>query len=308
MIQYLTHDQIDRRRWDACVSHALNGNVYAWSWYLDIVHPQWEALVEMNEDNYLTIMPLTGKKKCFVSYLCQPFFVQQLGVFSTEPLPSEKVEAFLQAIPQKFALVEIRLNEGNLLPTERKGVLYHRNSLLDLQNDYDNLSSQYHENTRRNLKKSLKSDLRLVKQVPLRQVIELFRADRGASVTHWKDGEYARLERLAERAITSSNAFVYGVQIADNKSIVCGALFMVSHQRVTFLFSGNSVEGKEVQAMTFLLDQVIREYCGRPYTFDFEGSDDDNLARYYLGFGAKAQKYPSFQRYMSKILYFCTKL
>ena len=61
MINYLTNEQIDKSRWDDCVAHAVNGNVYAFSWYLDIVHLGWEALVEMIDGNYVTIMPITKK-------------------------------------------------------------------------------------------------------------------------------------------------------------------------------------------------------------------------------------------------------
>ncbi len=60
MINYLKHDQIDQQRWDDCIAHAPNGLVYAWSWYLDIVHPGWEALVEIVDDKYLSVMPLTS--------------------------------------------------------------------------------------------------------------------------------------------------------------------------------------------------------------------------------------------------------
>lgn len=292
MIQYLTHDQIDKNRWDACVNQSVNGNVYAWSWYLDIVHPGWDALVEVIEGNYLTIMPITKKKKYGISYLCQPFFVQQLGVFSLEPVTPGKTMAFLQAIPRRYRLVEIRLNEQNNLPNSSKGVEWHRNHLLDLNNSYDSLLSQYHENTRRNLKKSLNHGLQLVKSVSVQNVIDLFRANRGASVKHWGDEEYARLVRLTDTAISSSNAFVYGAQKADNDEIICGALFTKSHHRITFLFSGNNMEGRSAQAMTFLIDQVIQEYAGQPFVFDFEGSDDAQLARYYHGFGAKDVTYP----------------
>lgn len=292
MIQYLSHDHIDKNRWDACVDQAVNGNVYAWSWYLDIVHPEWDALVEIVDDNYLSIMPITKKKKFGIHYLCQPFFVQQLGIFSVEPISAEKTMSFLQAIPSRYRLVEIRLNEQNDLPEDVKGIERHRNSLLDLNKNYDLLSSQYHENTRRNLKKAFNSGLHLVKGVPMQKVIDLFRANRGASVKHWGDEEYARLERLVDVAVASSNAFVYCVQNSDNKDIICGALFMKSHHRITFLFSGNNTEGRDSQAMTFLMDQVIQEYAGQPFVFDFEGSDDDQLARYYHGFGSIEVSYP----------------
>ena len=294
MISYLAHEHIDKTLWDECIAHALNGNVYAWSWYLDIVHPKWKALVEVKDDKYLTVMPITNKKKYGISYLCQPFFTQQLGVFSTQILTQEHVVEFLNAIPSKYRLVEIRLNEGNPLGQDQKGVHFHRNHLLDLNRDYHTLFSQYHENTKRNLKKSLKYNLEVVKGVSLDPIIKLFRANRGASVTHWGDEEYARLARLTEQAVTSSYAFIYYVKKSDNKEIICGALFLFSHQRITFLFSGNSSQGMENQAMTFLIDHVIREYAGQPFIFDFEGSDDENLARFYQGFGSNPVTYPDF--------------
>ena len=296
MITYLEHDRIDKKRWDECIEHALNGQVYAWSWYLDIVHPGWEALVEVEGDKYLSVMPITCKRKYLIHYLCQPFFVQQLGVFSLHKLTPDDVTSFLQAIPKKYRLVEIRLNEGNPLPDGFKGKEIHRNHLLDLNHDYDLLLSNYHENTSRNLKRSLKYGLSLVPMNDLQTVIRLFREHRGASVSHWGDPEYACLERLATQAISSSNAFIYGVKHPDYNDVICGALFLVSHQRITFLFSGNSEVGKDCSAMTFLIDRVIAEYAARPLTLDFEGSDDPNLARFYQGFGSSMVVYPGYHR------------
>jgi hypothetical protein len=91
VIQYLTHNQIDKKKWDATIAEC--GNIYAFSWYLDIVHPHWEALVE---GDYQVVMPITGGKKFGINYLFQPYFVQQLGVFSKQPLTQEKTESFLR--------------------------------------------------------------------------------------------------------------------------------------------------------------------------------------------------------------------
>lgn len=294
MINYLTNEQIDKSRWDDCVAHAVNGNVYAFSWYLDIVHPGWEALVEMIDGNYVTIMPITKKKKYLINYLCQPFFVQQLGVFSRQPITEETTVAFLKSIPRKYRLVEIRLNENNPLPKDAKGVEWHRNHLLDLNKEYSLLSNDYHENTKRNLKKSLNFGLTLVCDADIQEIIGLFRENRGASIAHWGVAEYARLSHLTESAKASGNAFVYGVKSLNDNEIICGALFMKSHNRITFLFSGNNALGKESQAMTFLIDHVVREYAGQPLVLDFEGSDDENLARFYHGFGAEPIMYPGF--------------
>jgi len=296
MISYLTYDRIDKNLWDDCIAHAVNGLVYAWSWYLDIVHPGWEALVEMEDGKYMSVMPMTRKRKYLVDYLCQPFFVQQLGVFSRIAITPETTAAFLEAIPKKFRLVEIRLNEQNPLPDLYKGIAYHQNHLLDLHNDYKSLSSNYHENTSRNLKKAFKYNLELVALENALPVIRLFREDRGASIHHWGDAEYDRFEQLTRKAISLSNAFVVGVKQADNDCIICGAVFFASHHRITFLFSGNSALGKSCQAMSFLIDQVIARYAGQDCILDFEGSDDPNLARFYLGFGSSPVVYPSYER------------
>ena len=46
--------------------------------------------------------------------------------------------------------------------------------------------------------------------------------------------------------------------------------------------------------MTFMIDKVIQSFSGQQVMLDFEGSDDDNLARFYLGFGGMEVKYPSY--------------
>ena len=83
MIQHLKHDQIDKWKWDETIKHSFNGTIYAYSWYLDIVCPGWEALIK-NDHEY--VMPLTAGKKYGVDYIYPPFFSQQLGIFSNSKL------------------------------------------------------------------------------------------------------------------------------------------------------------------------------------------------------------------------------
>ena len=289
MIRFLRHNEIDMAQWDDMMSQC--GNIYAFSWYLDMVHPGWSALVE---DDYVAVMPLTGGRKFGVDYLFQPFFVQQLGVFSLQTVTQETLENFLEAIPEKFRFAEIRLNEGNCFVDEKQGVEYHRNTILDLNKDYVALRADYHTNTKRNLVKAEGNALRIVSDVAPEQVISLFRNDRGANLSKWGDREYDVLQRVANEALMQGKAFVVGVSDADDEMLLSAAIFMRTDNRITFLFSGNSTQGKEKQAMTFMLDQVIRQYAGGSMVFDFEGSDNEQLARFYLGFGGNEVRYPSY--------------
>lgn len=289
MIQYLQHHQIDKAKWDATMAKC--GNIYAYSWYLDVVHPDWKALVE---DDYQAVMPLTGGKKFGVQYLYQPYFVQQLGIFSKQSLSPEKMTEFLNAIPKKFRFCEIRMNEGNVFEENIQGVDYHRNALLDLNRSYEEIHANYHQNTKRNLAKAEANNLQIINSVIPFHVVALFRDNRGALLDKWGDAEYKVMTRLATVAQKRDHAFIFGVTEKGVGELLSAAIFMKANNRITFLFSGLKQEGKDKQAMTYLLDYVIQKYANQPLVFDFEGSDDDNLARFYLGFGGEEVKYPSY--------------
>jgi hypothetical protein len=288
MIRYLKHDEIDKNKWDLCIRDSFNGNIYAWSWYLDIVHQNWEALVE---DEYERVFPLTGNIRFGLSYLFQPFFAQQLGIYSRSILNTNIISSFLNAIPSHFRLVEIRLNTHNKVDAELFDVHQHLNHELDLINTYDRIYRKYSTNTKRNLKKAVEANLTLMKNIGPEEIISLFRQNRGRTISHWNNLEYNRLVKLVYAAIYRSQAMVYGAYNINNE-LCAGAIFVKSHGKIVFLFSGTNQSGRETHALSFLIDSAIKEFSPGHFVFDFEGSDNPNLARYYKGFGSKETTYP----------------
>ena len=148
-IQYLKHNQIDISKWDECISRSKNRLVYAQSWYLDLVCSDWDALVA---DNYKAVMPLTHGLKYGINYLYQPFFSQQLGVFSTSEPNKQMLEAFIKAIPAKFRFIDINLNKANNFNLEGFQIRKNINIELKLNKPYDEITSGYSNNTKRNIK------------------------------------------------------------------------------------------------------------------------------------------------------------
>ena len=288
MIRYLTHNQIDKQRWDDCIRQSPDGLVYAWSWYLDVVHPVWEALVE---NDYEAVMPLTGNRKFGVNYLFQPFFTQKFGVFGKKEVTEEQIEEFLAAIPEKFKFAEIKIGGTCINGINGfKAAAAHRNIELDLTPDYSVLAANYHSNTKRDLARAKKQGLTIVEDAQPSVIIELFRKNRGQSVKHWGDKDYNRLLSLVETAKKHDSCFVLGVKNTDNQ-IVAGAFFMTSHNKIVFLFSGSDESNKENHGLAFLLNRVIEKYSGTNKILDFEGSDNDGLARFYKGFGGEEKYY-----------------
>lgn len=267
--------------------NSINSLPYAFSWYLDIVHDDWEALVE---DDYLRVMPLTVSKKYGITYFFQPFFVQQLGVFSREALSSEITMKFLNAIPYNIKVTDFNLNHFNTIQSGDIPCIENTNYLLDLISDYEKLYASYSTNTKRNLKKANKSNLTLIKGVKPENIVQLFRENKGQELDKWKDAHYRRLTRLIYTSMYKGVGTSYGVY-SENNQLASAAFFLKTSGRLIFLFSGNSKLGMETQSMTYLIDAVIRENSPGMKTLDFEGSNIPGVARFYSGFGAYKSTY-----------------
>lgn len=283
MVQYVLHGNIDRKKWDECIARSFNGIAYAYSWYLDIVSPNWDALIK---DDYKSVMPLTWRKKYGIKYLYQPFFTQQLGVFSVEKSDTYLVKNFLEAIPKQFQFIEINLNTFNLSEFSDIPVKANLTHELDLIESYEIIAKNYSENLKRNLKKAANNKLKMNFVNQPEAVIKLFKQNRGVTISNLKEADYKTLSVLMEQAIKRGKGQIIHV-LNEANDLCAGAFFIESNNKVVFLFSGLSEEGKKLTAMPFLIDSFIRENAGKNITLDFEGSNDANLARFYKSFGSK---------------------
>lgn len=274
-------------KWDHCIAGSINKTIYAHSWYLDLVSPGWEALIE---ENYESVFPLTKRKRLGINYLCQPPFAQQLGIFSKGLLTTEKTDLFLDKIPGEYRLVEICLNSMN--KTIHEDLVQNRaNILLDLIPAYPQIRAHYTENLRRNLHKAGKSGLKISNDADHKNIIKLFSRNKGKEIKNIGHKELYILSLLFEECRRYECAFSTGVTTAEGE-MIAGALFLQMHDRLIFLFSATTDEARKTGAMSFLIDNVIQKNSGTQTILDFEGSVDPNLARFYRSFGSVKSSYP----------------
>ena len=287
MIRYLRNTDIDLQKWDRCIDRSFNRIIYAYSAYLNRVSEGWEALVE---DDYQSVFPLTLAKKGGISYLRQPPFCQQLGIFSPELLKTSKINEFIEAIPSHFSLVEINLNKFNPVEPADSRFRKMRNYELDLIQPYSKIKAAYSSNHLRNIHKAQSSGLCIQKHSKPEIVVELFRKYKGSEKAYYNESQYKTLLRLVYELIHKGEAMVFTVQNSMNETIA-GGIFLLSDNRIIFLFSGRKSPVVETGVMHLLLDYVIQYFCEKPLVFDFEGSNHPGLARFYAGFGAKENHY-----------------
>ncbi len=291
-IRYLKHGQIDRRRWDHCVAESVNGNVYAWSWYLDCVCDQWDALVQ---EDYESVFPLPWRKKFTIPYVCQPPFTQQLGLFSRGQTGRELTDAFLDALPAHFRLTEIQLNAYNKPSHPSYTIRMRPNLVMDLIAPYETICLGYSQNLKRNLRKAAGSVRIITEDVKPGMLITLFRENRGRDLQTLKEKDYERLEMIITEGGRRGCIHMLGSE-SGSGGLNAGVIFAESHGRLVLLFSAGGPEARQQAAMPALIDHMIRKHAGNDLILDFEGSEDPGLAQFYGSFGAVVSPYPFIRR------------
>lgn len=291
--QYLSHHQINFLLWDQCIDNAMNSMPYAYSWYLNTVAPNaWDALVL---GDYVAVMPLPKLIKWgIIPYLYQPYWVQQLGIFSTFALSDNLINDFLRKIPAEFKHINIYLNEGNSFGIKQAHttVLARTNYLLSLHKPYETLHAAYNQNTRRNLRKAQQSNLYVEFDVSASMLVQNYRKNVGGRQTMLKAEHYEQMENLIREAQKRQMALTTRV-IDANGRLHAAAFFMLTPRRIINLLPASTALGKQSGAMFLLLDMVIKQHAQIPLLFDCEGSMTPSVAQFYAGFGCKPVIYPN---------------
>lgn len=286
LIKYLTHQQIDKAKWDECIEHSLNTLIYGYSWYLDEAAPNWDALVL---DDYEAVFPLTHAKKYLINYLYQPFFTQQLGLFYKNLLGAEHLEDFIKAISKKFRFIDIALNEANHFEVENTFLNKKKNYVLDLEKPYSKTTKKFTDHTSRNIKKSKKVVNKIVEQ-NFDDVIKLYIKNKSEQTLKVTAKDYKRFSKILNAIQKNEILNCVGV-INEKNEIIASAIFAVCNNRITYLMGVSTKEGREKRAMYFLFDHIIEQFSEQSFLLDFEGSDIPGVANFFKGFGAIKQSY-----------------
>ena len=287
MIQHVTHLGINKRKWDAVIKNAVNPIPYALSWYLDAVSPDWDALI-LND--YEAVMPLTQNKKARIKYLYQPFFTQQLGVFSKEKFGQDLVIRFLQSIPEEFKFIDIYLNHANALQHHGKAISNRTTYTLPLHKSAEEIQRGFHTNVKRSLSKAAKTGLVISVDKDAGAMMKFFRHHHGKQVPELKPVNYKTMQQMMEAAVQRKAGLCWWAVGAEQNRL--SAVFTLQAAgRVIALVSANDEKARNVGAMTFLLNHIITHFAGQDLIFDFEGSNIPGIAKFNASFGAKPETY-----------------
>ncbi len=283
-IYYRTHAQIDKQKWDSCIDDAHNGLLYSYSFYLDAMSKNWSGLIM---DNYDAVMPLTSNKKFGISYLHQPFFTQQLGIFGNLSFTEDITDAFVKKAVELFPFAEINLNYANEC---KKTIAKKSNCILSLNNSFAEIEKNFKKDLIQNIKKANKNNLIYTATQDIETAITSYKKNYFKKI-HIPQKAYYNFSLLCGSLLKKKQLLVRKI-ISPNGQLLAIAIFLKDKKRIYNIMSTTFNEGRKAEANHFLLYNLIKEFCGQNLILDFEGSEIPSINFFYKKFGAIEQPYP----------------
>ncbi len=309
-ICYVSHNFINKDKWNLCISAGKPHLAYAHSNYLDVVcNGKWDALIY---GDYEAVFPLPIKKKWGLQYIVQPPFCQQLGAFGNDEHIG--TQAFIKRIPWRFIRVRLQLNpyfaikdkpsgvDGNAIfnppkPNRmfllscikqflQRGVLQQKdNFILPLW-----LVKPFNKDAQKNIKALESMEIRYTKNtIAYHEVIQTYRSAWGHLNPDISQKTYDIFALACQK--TELNAFTLSAH-SENDDLLGAAIFLSTQGNknepgyLHYVCAGPTLKGKTLGIMHGIINHVIQSYKNQNMVLDFEGSSIESVAAFYKKFNA----------------------
>jgi hypothetical protein len=276
-ISYIQHEQIDKIKWNNCIANASNSLIYGYSYFLDAISENWDALIM---GDYEAVMPLTWNEKFGICYLRQPAFTQQLGIFGNFIFDKQVTNLFVSKALEKFSFAEINLNYANEYKAKKC------NLILPLNKSFSEIEKSFRKDFVNKIKSS---DLIYASSDDVEKVIQIFKKNYEDRI-RIPSKAYEQWLHACQVLKMKEQLFIRQVD-SPNGELLSTALFLKDRRRIYYVMSATLPFGRKLQSNYFLLYQVIKEFSDQNLIFDFEGSEIPSIKQFFLKFGAIEEPY-----------------
>ena len=280
-LQYIKHKDIDFKKWDNTILNSKIPTVFAHSYFLNTMSPNWNALVI---NDYETVFPLTWKRKFGILYLPQPHFTSQLGAFGL--IDDEREQLFHEYILKHFKLIEIELNAANHIQTD---YIQNKNTFaIEYAKGFN-----FNQNTKRNIAKAKENGLK-VEEISANEIISLSEKILNPFLLqqiNLPKLEVNRFGDLLKNCIREKS--LYSLKILNEKKEVKAIGHFVYNNRYALFLKGTNIDKEENSgSMHLLISHAIDFFEDKVERFDFGGGSlTKGLADFYKGLGGEQHDY-----------------
>lgn len=287
-IRILEHNDIDKIKYDECIASSVNSLIYAQSFYLDNMSKGWKLLTD---SNYNFVMPLTGKSKFGISYLYQPPFTQQFGVFYKAGFAID-LNDLIEVLKRKYKFFEINLNYHNTLEKEDENLIktFGTNFILSLNQSYQNIYNNFAKDVVKNLKRTEKFRLVYRPSKDFSVSADVYISHYRERMKHLTETDYNNFRNVCTEA-SKRGMLICREVVNQQNQLMATIVLLTDGKRLYNIMNTTTDEGRKVEANYLLMSSVLKEFSNQQLIFDFEGSDLPGVRQFYQNFGGINQPY-----------------
>ena len=283
LIQYIQHQDLDFKKWDACIVADSNADVYLRSSWLNVVCPNWSAIVA---DDYAAVFPIFGNKKLAWSFSDFPNFVQKIAVYGDARF-EEEIAVELNRLNDTFDYLCYTTDE-RLIKDVSLNIKHRRHQLLELKEGVRFPTKVWG----RNIRKAEASQLTTLTSVPIPIFIAALKKELLEKGKPYKNKDYKLLEVLAQKSIQEGYGFIDGIKDGTG-TFTCGQFYIYAKGKMYLV----ACFSNEVARQHSLLHYVLFKIVEKAYVNDsllrvhFGGSNLPVIADFNKNFGAQDEEF-----------------
>ncbi len=286
--RHVLYKDIDKSKWDKCILSSKNMLIYASSFYLDAMScKQWNALIVGNYDK---VMPLPWRRKYGITYIYQPSFSQQLGIFSASEIGEFDTKSFIAILQKHYHFAEYMFNVGNPITTGNYEIKYRNNYLVSLADEYETITNNFKKSYAKNLNKIQKWKMVYQSTDDLEQVIELYKLLYFNRLKSTTIKDFDAFKSLCILLQNEQNIIARIVKV--NEELLSAIILFRYGKRIYNIMGSITESGKKKKSNYFLYDNIIREFSGHDLIFDLVGSDIPGIESFLKNFNPFPAPYP----------------
>jgi lipid II:glycine glycyltransferase (peptidoglycan interpeptide bridge formation enzyme) len=276
--------------------------IFLKDWWLDAVCPDWDVTIVKNGDKISGVWPYSIERKINVTILRDQVLTPYMGPFVFYPadlkaskrdsFQHETLTALLEAMPDaKVWHVSTLpgLKQAGLLTDYEFDIQLKQTFIMPLDEPVEHIFNCLHEDYRRNVRKAEKeltitNEPEMLHQLWGYQKATLDRKNVRTLFTQ------QQMQKIFDACIKHNSAALWVAKKGDEMQAIVWHVW--DDEKGYYLMGSNNPHSKDNRAMTALLWHAIQhtKILGKS-GFDFEGSMDPGVEKFFRNFGGKRELY-----------------
>lgn len=276
--------------YDKCINNSPNGLIYALSWYLNIICPDWEILATEDQS---TVMPLPVSKSLGRKVLRQPEFAWQLGIFSTKIQSPEVIQHFIDSIPDSYRIRRLCLSKYNIV---QPGMARFQNAAeLDLISPYKTIRSRYGPSLRKRLQLAEERSLSYLSNVSVHDMLMFaYKLDRFHR-HRLKPRDISTMRLIISNSIRFRAGQIWAAYDVHN-NLCATVVFLTFRGRTSIFHAAASSEGLSSGGIEFIIDRYIEGNAGKNLVLCVDNPSESKLMEILKCSGSGISNFPCIKR------------